>query len=62
LTQRSAPASTSRRIPPSSPAVALFRDGKLVFLLERHQIQGQTPESIATALSEAIATAGTPAS
>jgi putative YphP/YqiW family bacilliredoxin len=48
--------------PPSSPAVGLFRDGKLVFLLERHQIQGQTPESIAAALSEAIATAGTPAS
>ena len=40
--------------PPSSPAIALFRDGNLVFMLERHQIQGRPPEVIADALSDAI--------
>ncbi len=28
--------------PPSSPAIALFKDGKLVHLLERRQIEGRT--------------------
>lgn len=41
--------------PPSSPAIALFKDGELVFMLERHQIQGRPPEAIASALSGAIA-------
>jgi len=41
--------------PPSSPAIALFKDGELVFMLERHQIQGRPPETIASALSAAIA-------
>ena len=41
--------------PPSSPAIALFKDGALVFMLERHQIQGRPPEAIAGALSSAIA-------
>jgi putative YphP/YqiW family bacilliredoxin len=40
--------------PPSSPAIALFKDGELVFMLERHQIQGRPPEAIAGALSSAI--------
>jgi putative YphP/YqiW family bacilliredoxin len=40
--------------PPSSPAIALFKDGKLVFMLERHQIQGRPPEVIAGALTDAI--------
>lgn len=40
--------------PPSSPAIALFKDGELVFMLERHQIQGRPPEAIAGALSGAI--------
>ncbi len=39
--------------PPSSPAVALFRDGKLVWMLERHQIQGRVPEQIADDLKQA---------
>src|SRR5512140_271922 len=30
--------------PPTSPQVALFRDGKLVELIQREQIQGQPPE------------------
>lgn len=33
--------------PPSSPAIALFRDGELVWMLERHQIQGRFPQQIA---------------
>jgi putative YphP/YqiW family bacilliredoxin len=46
--------------PPSSPAVALFRGGKLVFMLERRQIQGQPPEAIAGVLSEALRSHMTP--
>ncbi len=33
--------------PPSSPAIALFKDGKLVHMLERHHIEGATAEMIA---------------
>jgi len=32
---------------PSSPSVALFRDGKHVFMLERHQIEGREATDIA---------------
>ena len=39
--------------PPSSPAVALFRDGDLVWMLERHQIQGRFPHQIAEDLKRA---------
>lgn len=34
-------------IPPSSPSIALFKDGKPVFVLERHQIENRGPEEIA---------------
>jgi putative YphP/YqiW family bacilliredoxin len=34
-------------IPPSSPAIALFKDGKPVFVLERHQIENRGPQEIA---------------
>jgi putative YphP/YqiW family bacilliredoxin len=47
--------------PPSSPAIALFKDRKLVFMLERHQIQGRPPEAIAGALSGALTAHGTAA-
>lgn len=40
--------------PPSSPSVALLRDGELVFLMERHQIEGHTPVQIAESLKEAF--------
>jgi putative YphP/YqiW family bacilliredoxin len=40
--------------PPSSPCVALFKDGKLVHFLERHHIEGRTPELIASNLKTAI--------
>lgn len=39
--------------PPSSPSVALFRDGQLVWMLERHEIQGRGPEQIADDLKRA---------
>jgi putative YphP/YqiW family bacilliredoxin len=34
-------------IPPSSPAIALFKDGTPVFVLERHQIENRGPQEIA---------------
>ena len=33
--------------PPSSPAIALFKDGKLVHMIERHQIEGRPAQVIA---------------
>ena len=33
--------------PPSSPAIALFKDGKLVSMVERHQIEGSPAQVIA---------------
>jgi len=33
--------------PPSSPQIALMKDGKIVFMLERHQIEGRTAGEIA---------------
>jgi putative YphP/YqiW family bacilliredoxin len=40
--------------PPSSPQVALFKDGKLVHLIQRHQIEGTTPEEVASKLVAAF--------
>lgn len=40
--------------PPSSPSVAILRDGKLVYIMERHQIEGNTAEGIAAALTAAF--------
>ncbi len=39
--------------PPSSPAVALFKDGELVHMLERHHIEGHSAEAIAENLKAA---------
>jgi putative YphP/YqiW family bacilliredoxin len=36
--------------PPSSPSVALFKGGDLVYFMERHQIEGRPPEDIAADL------------
>ncbi|PHI21544.1 hypothetical protein CEQ90_01650 [Lewinellaceae bacterium SD302] len=36
--------------PPSSPAIALFKDGELVHFLERHHIEGRSAEIIAANL------------
>lgn len=38
--------------PPSSPAMALFKDGKLVHFIERHQIEGNNAETIAGHLTK----------
>jgi putative YphP/YqiW family bacilliredoxin len=40
--------------PPSSPSVGLMRDGKLVFILERRTIEGQSAPQIAQALTQAF--------
>lgn len=42
--------------PPSSPSMALFKDGKVVFMLERRQIEGRDPEQIAASLTGAFDT------
>ena len=39
--------------PPSSPCIALFKDGNLVHFIERHHIEGRTPEMIAENLTGA---------
>ncbi|AIL43868.1 BrxA/BrxB family bacilliredoxin [Elizabethkingia anophelis] len=39
--------------PPSSPAVALFKDGELVHMLERHHIEGNPAGAIAANLQAA---------
>ena len=33
--------------PPSSPSIAVFKDGKLVHFIERHHIEGRSAEMIA---------------
>jgi putative YphP/YqiW family bacilliredoxin len=40
--------------PPSSPQIALLKNGKLVFMLERHQIEGRTANEIAEDLTGAF--------
>ncbi|HXX21967.1 MAG TPA: BrxA/BrxB family bacilliredoxin [Terriglobia bacterium] len=40
--------------PPSSPSIALLRDGKLLYMLERHDIEGRMPEEIADDLTRAF--------
>ena len=39
---------------PSSPSLALFSDGEVVFMLERHQIEGRPAEDIARDLTKAF--------
>jgi len=53
-------------IPPSSPSIALFKDGELVHFIPRHRIEGRDAESVARDLAAAfdehcIAAAGAPA-
>ena len=40
--------------PPSSPQIGLFKDGRLVFMLERHQIENRFAEQIAQELTQAF--------
>lgn len=39
--------------PPSSPSMALFKDGELVHMIERHHIEGRPAEMIAENLKDA---------
>jgi putative YphP/YqiW family bacilliredoxin len=40
--------------PPSSPSIALFKDGKLVHMIERHHIEGRPAQLIAENLKAAF--------
>ncbi|MEX2582932.1 MAG: BrxA/BrxB family bacilliredoxin [Gemmatimonadota bacterium] len=40
--------------PPSSPSIALLKDGEVVFMLERHQIEGRDADQIAEDLVAAF--------
>ncbi|MBL8003634.1 MAG: BrxA/BrxB family bacilliredoxin [Candidatus Kapabacteria bacterium] len=40
--------------PPSSPSIAMFKDGQLVAMMHRHHIEGAMPEQIAQALTGAF--------
>jgi putative YphP/YqiW family bacilliredoxin len=42
--------------PPSSPAIALFKDGQLVHMIERHHIEGRSAQMIAENLMGAFQT------
>lgn len=41
-------------VPPSSPAIIYFREGKPAFMLQRQDIQGKPPQLIAEALREGL--------
>jgi putative YphP/YqiW family bacilliredoxin len=41
--------------PPSSPSVALIKDGKLVYMMQRRDIEMSSPDGIASALQAALA-------
>src|SRR5918999_3175915 len=40
--------------PPSSPQIALFKDGRLVYMMERHQIEQRFADQIADELAAAF--------
>jgi putative YphP/YqiW family bacilliredoxin len=40
--------------PPSSPSIALMKDGELVYFIERHQIENRSANDIATDLTAAF--------
>jgi putative YphP/YqiW family bacilliredoxin len=42
--------------PPSSPAIALLKDGKVVHMIERHNIEGRSAQMIAANLIQAFET------
>jgi len=39
---------------PSSPSIGLLKDGQLVYMMERYQIEGRGPEQIAAELRQAF--------
>ena len=48
---------TVRRVS-SSPSIALFKDGKLVYFMPRHRIEGRDAESVARDLQAAFSEHG----
>ena len=40
--------------PPSSPSIAILRDGQMLYMMHRHQIENQSAESIARMLTDAF--------
>ena len=42
-------------VPPSSPSIAILKDGELVHFVPRHLIEGQSAEVVASELTEAFA-------
>jgi putative YphP/YqiW family bacilliredoxin len=49
-------------VPPSSPSIALFKDGELVRFVPRHRIEGRTAEDVAGDLVRAFEEVAAPAS
>ena len=43
------------QVPPSSPSMALFKDGELVYFVPRHRIEGRTADDVAGDLKSAFA-------
>ena len=41
-------------IPPSSPSIALFKDGEIAYFVPRHRIENRSAEEVATDLTEAF--------
>ena len=54
LTRRDRARSYLTAYPPSSPSMALFRDGELVHFIPRHQIEGRSAEQVAGDLQSAV--------
>src|SRR5471030_3048167 len=40
--------------PPSSPSIAMFKGGKLVYMIERHQIEGRSADAISADMTAAF--------
>lgn len=43
--------------PPSSPSIAVMKDGRLVAMIERGQIEGSSPQAVAAKVSQAVTAA-----
>ena len=43
--------------PPSSPSIAVMKDGKIVAMVERHQIEGSSPNAVAAKVADILARA-----
>jgi putative YphP/YqiW family bacilliredoxin len=41
-------------VPPSSPSIALLKDGQVAAFIARHQIEGRTAESVADSIAQAL--------